>query len=131
MKKSAKGCLALIILLDQFTRNIYRDTPKAFEFDSISLSIAKEAITLGRDTEIDKDKLAFIYMPFMHSEKLSDQKRAIELFEKANLVGNIKYAIEHHDIIKRFNRFPHRNVILGRESSEEEMVFLRDEHSGF
>ena len=124
-QETPNGSLALIILLDQFSRNIYRNTPKSFVFDKQAIMEAKLAIDKGFDLQVDEDKRAFMYMPFMHSENLQDQEDGIEHFV------NVKYAIEHKDIIQRFGRFPHRNKILGRESTKEELYFLENEHSGF
>ncbi|GJL93139.1 DUF924 family protein [Hyphococcus sp.] len=117
--------LSLIILLDQFSRNLYRDTPRAFAQDDHALEIAREAIRRRFDQRVDAKRQAFFYMPFMHAERLSVQEECVDLF-KARLPGtmNVPFAIEHRDIVKRFGRFPHRNKVLGRQSTTEEISFL-------
>ncbi len=127
--ETAEGALALIILLDQFSRNIHRDTPEMFTGDAKALEIAKQAIASGLADELATNHRKWLYMPFMHSEDLADQERCVELFTTAELEDNISYAVEHADIIRRFGRFPHRNVILGRQSTPEEIAFL--ESGGF
>ncbi len=119
--------LSLIILLDQFSRNLYRDTPKAFAQDGHALDIAREAINRRFDQLVDDKRRAFFYMPFMHAEDLSAQEESVELF-KARLPGtmNLPFAIEHRDIVKRFGRFPHRNKVIGRKSTQDEITFLRE-----
>ncbi len=125
-KSTPQHCLALIILLDQFSRNIYRDTPRAFMQDDKALMTAKDAIQRRFDQVFARKEKAFFYMPFMHSESLAAQERSVALF-KARLPGtmNVPYAIEHHDIIKAFGRFPHRNNVLGRQSTPQEDAFLK------
>jgi len=125
-RKHARPCLALIIVLDQFSRNLYRDAPRAFAQDEKATAIAREAIGQRFDKSTPPEQRAFFYMPFMHAENLSDQEACVRLF-KANLPGtmNIPFAEEHRDIIKRFGRFPHRNKILGRISTPEEIMFLK------
>ena len=122
----AGGALALIILLDQFSRNLFRDTPDAFACDAMALDIAEGAIRRRFDFRFGAKERAFFYMPFMHSEDLSVQERSVALF-KARLPGsmNVPYAVEHHAIVKRFSRFPHRNKVLGRVSTPEEIAFLK------
>lgn len=121
-----KGALALIILLDQFSRNLFRDTQRAFAYDAIALDVAEEAVRRRFDFRFEPKQRAFFYMPFMHSEDLTAQERSVALF-KARLPGgmNVPYAVEHHAIIKRFGRFPHRNKVLGRSSTPEEIAFLK------
>ena len=128
----ADGCLALIILLDQFPRHMFRGTPQAFASDEKALLIAKQALHKGFDQVLDVVKRGFLYIPFQHSEKLEDQKRSVELYgtmKDENLTGHI-YAQRHYKPIELFGRFPHRNKILGRESTEEEIEFLKT-HDGF
>jgi len=121
------GALALVILLDQFPRNMFRDTPKAFATDGKALTIARLAISRGYDKEIDIHRSRFFYLPFMHSEKLEDQKECVRLFtEVKDQVSNLPWAIAHLDVITRFGRFPHRNNILGRESTPEEKQYLAE-----
>lgn len=118
--------LALIILLDQFSRNIYRDEPRAFAQDPEALDVAQEAIARWFDRPCDSRERAFFYMPFMHSENLAMQERSVALFtSRMPASGNVPYAKEHRDIVKRFGRFPHRNRILGRASTPEEIAFLK------
>lgn len=120
----AEGALALVILLDQMTRNIYRDSPEMFAADGKALAVAKEVIERGFDKELPKDKRRWLYMPFMHSEALADQERGIELFTRSDLSESLPFMVEHADIIRRFGRFPHRNAILGRQTTPEEAAFL-------
>jgi uncharacterized protein (DUF924 family) len=125
MRASADGALALIITLDQFSRNLYRDDPRAFAADAKACDIARGAIDRRFDMVAPKARRAFFYMPFMHSEDLADQELSVALF-KARLPGsyNLRYAEDHRAIIRRFGRFPHRNKVLGRESTAEEFAFL-------
>jgi uncharacterized protein (DUF924 family) len=126
---TAHGALALTILLDQFSRNIHRGGPDAFAADEKARAVAAQAIDRGFDTEAPENHRRWFYMPFMHSEDLADQERCVELFTAAELKTNIPYAIEHADIIRRFGRFPHRNAILGRASTRDEIEYL--ESGGF
>lgn len=119
-----EGALALVILLDQFPRNMFRGTPQAFASDGMARDVARRAIQRGTDRRIEPALLEFLYMPFMHSERLTDQEHCVALFEGAGDAESLKYAREHADIIRRFGRFPHRNGILGRETSAEEQEFL-------
>lgn len=121
---SDDGALALVILLDQFPRNMFRGTPQAFASDALARDVARRAIQRGTDRRIDPALLEFLYMPFMHSEHLADQERCVALFEGADDAESLRYAREHAGIIRRFGRFPHRNRILGRETSPEEQAFL-------
>lgn len=122
------GALALVILLDQFSRNLFRGTQDAFACDQEALIVAKSAIRNGFDRQIEKDIRLFFYLPFMHSESLSEQQRCVELLEPIG-GDNLRAAREHCDIIRRFGRFPHRNSILGRVSSQAEQQFL--DNGGF
>jgi uncharacterized protein (DUF924 family) len=130
---SAQSCLARIIVLDQFPRNMFRDKPESFQTDVLALAATKHAISLGFDTGMPSQHKAFLYMPFMHSEALDDQTKAIELFTAAgsDLEENLKSSQRHKAIIEQFGRFPHRNQILGRASSEAEIVFLKQPGSRF
>ena len=128
----AEGALALIIVLDQFPRHMFRGLPQAFETDQNALLIAKEAIHKGFDQILEPVKRGFLYLPFQHSEILSDQKKSLALFGAMaddNPAGDM-YAKRHYVPIEKFGRFPHRNEILGRESTEEEIEFLKT-HKGF
>jgi uncharacterized protein (DUF924 family) len=124
--ESPEGAVALVILLDQMTRNIYRDSPGMFAADDKALALAKRVIARGFDMDLDKDKRRWLYMPFMHSEDLEDQERGVELFAQSELASSLPFAEEHADIIRRFGRFPHRNAILGRHTTPEEAAFLAD-----
>ena len=128
----AEGALALIIVLDQFPRHMHRGTPEAFATDQDALLIAKEAVHKGFDQVLEPVKRGFLYLPFQHSEVLSDQKKSVELFGAMaddNPAGDM-YAKRHYVPVEKFGRFPHRNEILGRESTEEEIEFLKT-HKGF
>ena len=127
----ADGCLALIILLDQFTRNIYRDTPRAFAGDEMALALSLRCIDRGFIDHHDAAWRQFMLMPMMHSEDLGIQDRSIPLFETHTNPLTHEYAIRHRDIVARFGRFPHRNAILGRPSSTEEQEFLTQPGSSF
>lgn len=128
----ADGALALIIVLDQFPRHMYRGTPAAFATDDKALLVAKQAVNKGFDQILEPVKRGFLYLPFQHSEKLADQERSVELFgamAHENPAGDM-YARRHYVPIEKFGRFPHRNEILGRDSSPEEIEFLKT-HDGF
>ncbi len=126
---SAEGALALTLLLDQFPRNIFRGTQRAFASDKLALDIVKRAIASGHDRKVAKELHTFFYMPFMHSEELAEQERCVALMQKEGSQENVKYAEIHRDAIVRFGRFPHRNEILGRTSTPEEIAYL--EGGGF
>jgi uncharacterized protein (DUF924 family) len=133
--------LARIILLDQFTRNIYRDTPQAFSADPLALQVALDGIGAGDDRQLRPIERVFYYLPLEHSEDPELQDRSVELFQRlqidippewrAGFVGFVDYALRHQVIIARFGRFPHRNAILGRESTADEVEFLKQPNSSF
>jgi uncharacterized protein (DUF924 family) len=123
-EQSDDGALALVIVLDQFPRNMFRGTPAAFSSDAMARDVARRAIDRGADARIDPILLEFLYMPFMHSEHLPDQLHCVALFQNTDNAENLKFAREHADIIQRFGRFPHRNRLLGRESRPDEQAFL-------
>lgn len=125
------GRLAEIIVLDQFSRNMWRSTPRSFASDGMALVLAQEAIALGVDERLSLDQRMFLYMPFMHSESLLIHERAMELFSVPGLEENLEYERQHRDILQRFGRYPHRNEILGRVSTEEEVLFLTQPGSSF
>ena len=126
------GRLALILLLDQMTRNIFRNTPKAFSGDDIACALSLRSVADGfLETEENMHKRQFFLMPMMHSEDLDIQKQALPLFKDLTSQNTYDYAIRHHDIIERFGRFPHRNQILNRPSSNEELEFLTQQGSSF
>ena len=118
------GALALVILLDQFPRNMFRDDAKAFSSDALARDVAHRALACGADKRIEAPLLQFLYLPFMHSEDLADQSRCVDLFRTTADTENLRYAEEHADIIRRFGRFPHRNPIMGRSTTAEEQAFL-------
>jgi len=122
---NAEGALALLILLDQFSRNMFRGQARMFANDPLALAIASRAILNGFDGAFP-DLRSFFYLPFMHSEDLADQERAIAFYRACNDADNLKWAELHADIIRRFGRFPHRNAVLGRVSTPEEQGFLDD-----
>ncbi|AVJ55886.1 DUF924 domain-containing protein [Idiomarina sp. OT37-5b] len=130
-RQSAEGRLAEIIVLDQFSRNVYRDTPMAFSQDPMALVLAQEAVACGADKSLSNDQKAFLYMPYMHSESAAIHQQAVILFEQPGLEYNYKFELKHKEIIDRFGRYPHRNDILGRTSSEEELAFLQQPGSSF
>ena len=121
---SDEGALALTIVLDQFPRNIFRGDPRTYASDALARAVAGRAIDRGADARIEPLLLEFLYLPFMHSEQLPDQLRCIELFAGTSNTENKEYAEHHADIIRRFGRFPHRNRILGRDTTPEEQAFL-------
>ena len=121
---SAEGCLALCILLDQMPRHMFRGDPRAFATDEQALAVADHALAEGFDRSLTRQQTQFIYMPFMHSENLADQLRALALFESGGMTENRRFAEEHVAIIRRFGRFPHRNAIFGRPSTEAEVEYL-------
>ncbi len=130
-RETSRGRLAEIILLDQFSRNMYRDTPLAFASDPQALILAQEAVTLGADQDLNADERSFLYMPYMHSESLAVHEVAVELFTKNGNQNNLDYEIKHKQIIERFGRYPHRNKILGRQSTADEIEFLNGPNSSF
>ncbi len=124
--ETAAGSLALLILLDQMSRNIYRGTPEAFDADAKAVSVAENALARGFDRAFPKDVRGFFYLPFEHSEDMAHQERAVDLGRRLGNKEVYHYALIHMDVIRRFGRFPHRNVILGRESTPEETAYLKD-----
>ena len=127
---SSAATLAAIIVLDQFSRNMYRASARAFAFDPAALAIARAAVDSGLDRSLGLEQRVFMYMPFQHSEDRAMQARSIELLQPVGDPNYLNYAQQHRDIIERFGRFPHRNRLLGRESTSAELDFLR-EHPGF
>ena len=121
---SAEGALALVICLDQFPLNMFRGRATSFSTEAAAREVAERAIERGFDQSLDGPQKAFLYMPFMHSEKLADQDRSVALFKAAGLSENLSFAVHHREIIRRFGRFPHRNAILGREDTAQERAWL-------
>jgi uncharacterized protein (DUF924 family) len=132
---TARGRLALIILLDQFTRNVHRDNPRAFDHDHKALSLVHGGLELGQDKELAAAERQFFYMPLMHSEVLAEQRRSVALFDAlahdAPALDSREWAKKHCAIIERFGRFPHRNNLLGRTSTGDEVAFLMQPGSSF
>jgi len=125
MAETPDGALALVILLDQFSRNLLRGSPEAFASDPKALMTAKSAIERGFDQQMSLLRRVFFYVPFEHCEDLAVQEQGVELYRALGDADFLKYMIEHRDIIAKFGRFPHRNAVLGRESTAEEVVFLK------
>jgi uncharacterized protein (DUF924 family) len=123
------SALALIIVLDQFSRNMFRGDARTFAQDALALDLACEALANGFDERVPAELSTFFYMPFMHSESILDQERCVALFHAHGGGESLKYAIIHHDVIARFGRFPHRNSVLGRHTTPAEAAFL--EAGGF
>lgn len=130
-RDSPEGRLAEIIVLDQFSRNLFRDSPHAFACDSMALVLTQEAIRAEADQDLSQQQRLFLYMPCMHSESRHIHAIALTLFESLGLEENLKYEQRHKAVIDRFGRFPHRNALLGRESTPEELEFLRQSGSSF
>ena len=125
------GALAEVIVLDQFSRNMFRDRAEAFAYDTLALVLAQEAIRRKLDTELEPGYKSFLYMPFMHSESVEIHEIAMFLFDQPGLEDNFNYELKHKEIIDRFGRYPHRNELLGRESTPEEIEFLAQPGSSF
>ena len=125
------GRLAEIIVLDQFSRNLYRDSPRAFAQDGMALVLAQEALRTGADAALTAQERVFLYMPYMHSESAPIQETAVELFTHNGIANNLEYELKHKAIIDRFGRYPHRNAVLGRVSTPEEIAFLQEPGSSF
>lgn len=125
-ENDAEGALALVLLLDQFPRNMFRNSPHAFATDSLAQGVATRAIARGFDAATDSDLRVFFYLPFEHAEDMASQRLAVRLIESLGDAEFTKYAIIHRDIIARFGRFPHRNSILDRQSTPEELQFLAE-----
>lgn len=128
---TALGCLAEIIILDQFSRNMYRDKAESFAYDALSLSLAQSAISRGFDFDLPSEQRVFLYMPFMHSESLLVHEQAVKLFTTLGVASNLDYEMRHKAIIEQFGRYPHRNKILNRLSTVEENSFLFQPGSSF
>lgn len=131
LTETPQGALALTVLLDQFPRNAFRGTAAAFAFDDLALSIAREAVRRRLDAPLLPVQRLFLYLPFEHAEDLDDQDTAVALIAPLGNAGWTFYAERHREIIARFGRFPHRNAILGRETTAEEAAFLKEPFSGF
>ena len=130
-RENAEGRLAEIIVLDQFSRNLYRDRPTSFAQDPMALALAQETIQLGLDKNLRPEQRSFLYMPFMHSESKIIHEQALKLFEDLGNPINLEFEKKHKVIIDRFGRYPHRNEVLGRESTAGESGFLKEPNSRF
>ncbi|MBL4906650.1 MAG: DUF924 domain-containing protein [Sneathiella sp.] len=126
-----EGCLALILIFDQFSRNMFRETPKAFATDTKARELARYMVRAGFFDELAPFQKNFAALPFEHSEDLAEQIFSVKLFKSFGDDDAILYAVRHHDIIEKFARFPHRNKILGRQSTEDEIEFLKQPNSSF
>jgi uncharacterized protein (DUF924 family) len=138
---SPRGRLATVIVLDQFSRNMFRDTERMFAFDDRAFAIARDGVERGDDRTLRCDERSFLYMPFMHREEIAAQDRSVALFSdwlaafegegRARVENGLRFAQMHRDIVARFGRFPHRNRLLGRETTGEEAEFLKQPNSSF
>ncbi len=130
-RATAAGRLAEIIVLDQFSRNVWRDTPRAFAQDALALCLAQELVLRGDDAQLSLAQRSFVYMPYMHSESLAVHQEALRLFALPGLEDNLRFERQHLAILERFGRYPHRNAIVGRASTPQELAFLQEPGSGF
>jgi uncharacterized protein (DUF924 family) len=129
--ETPRGALALCVLLDQFPRNVWRGTPRAFQHDHVARRVAGRALAARHDAVLTPQERLFLYLPFEHSECLADQERSVELMAGLGSDEWLDYARRHHAVIQRFGRFPHRNAVLGRPSTPEETAFLLEPGSSF
>ena len=127
--ESSAGSLALAIILDQFPLNMFRGGPASFSTEAKAIVVTLTALTRGLDKRLERQRRAFLYMPLMHSENMMHQELSVELFTQAGLDENAVFAKHHRDIIRRFGRFPHRNAILGRHSTAEEIAYLASDQA--
>ena len=130
-RENAAGSLALVIVLDQFPRNMFRDDARAFASDEQARQVASAVIDQGQDQQLSPGERVFLYMPFMHGESLEVQDRSVALYQALGIENNLNYAEAHRDVISQFGRFPHRNAILGRSSTPEEEAYLAQPGAGF
>ena len=132
-RQDARGCLALVIVLDQFPRNMHRGDPRSYATDRKAQETAEYVVDHALDRELPEFQRAFLYMPFMHSEDLAHQRRSVELFRQlgGDDADDPSYAVRHMEIVERFGRFPHRNDVLGRPTTAEEAEFLKEPGSSF
>lgn len=130
-RSSIEGRLAEIILLDQFSRNLYRDTAEAFAYDGMALVLTQEALKTNELDRLTTQQRAFLYMPLMHSESVIIHEEALKRFAEKGMENNLDFEHKHRDILVRFGRYPHRNALLGRTSTEEELAFLKEPNSSF
>ena len=130
-RENSRGRLAEIIVLDQFSRNIFRNSPLAFANDQMALTLAQEAVAQGIDMQLTPVERGFIYLPYMHSESRKIHEAAETIYRRHGNPASLRWELKHKSIIDTFGRYPHRNAILGRESTEEELIFLQQPNSGF
>jgi len=130
-RATPEGRLAEVLVLDQFSRNVYRDTPRAFAQDALALALAQELVASGQDRSLPLAQRSFAYMPYMHSESALIHAQAAPLFSQPGMEDSLRFEQRHQAIIDRFGRYPHRNDILGRESTPEELAFLAEPGSSF
>jgi uncharacterized protein (DUF924 family) len=130
-RSTPAGRLAEIIVLDQFSRNVWRDTPRAFAQDALALALAQELVLRGDDAQLAVAQRRFAYMPYMHSESVAVHQEALRLFALPGLEDNLRFERLHLAILERFGRYPHRNAILGRASTAQELAFLQEPGSAF
>jgi len=130
-RATPEGRLAEIVVLDQFSRNVYRDTPRAFAQDALALALAQELVASGQDRSLPLAQRSFAYMPYMHSESALVHAQAVALFSQQGMEDTLRFELRHQAIIERFGRYPHRNAILGRSSTAEELAFLSEPGSSF
>ena len=126
-EENPDGALALVILLDQMPRNMFRGTPRVWQADPLALAAAERALANGYDAAVDAELRPFLYLPFMHAEDLRAQERSVALFETLGAADNLRFARHHHAVVARFGRFPHRNDVLRRPSTPEELAFLEED----
>lgn len=129
-KDSPRGLLALVIILDQFPRNMFRNSPQAFDSDALALMLAELGIAKGFNVLLSAEERMFLYMPLQHAEKMDVQEQSVARFAELGMPESLDFAKQHREIIARFGRFPHRNAVIGRDSTPEETAFLKT-HAGF
>ena len=127
--ESAEGCLALVIILDQFPLNMFRGSEQCFATEAQSREVARVSIAKGFDKTLPAEQQAFLYMPFTHSENLADQELAVELFTQPGMGSHLRFARHHHGIVETYGRFPHRNAVLGRASTAAEIEYLNSKEA--
>jgi len=130
-RATPEGRLAEVLVLDQFSRNVYRDTPRAFAQDALALALAQELVASGQDRSLPLAQRSFAYMPYMHSESALIHAQAIALFSQPGIEDSLRFEQRHQEIIHRFGRYPHRNALLGRTSTAGELAFLSEPGSSF
>ena len=128
-QQNAKGCLALVIILDQFPLNMYRGMATSFSTEAHAIAIARVAIQSGFDKELTPSQCVFMYMPFMHSENMQDQDYSVTLYEGLGREENVRFAKHHHATVAQYGRFPHRNNILGRQYTQAEMDYMNSDEA--